>query len=324
MTTISVCIPVHNGAVYLGAALDSVLEQTATPFSTVVSDNASTDDTPSVIARYLEHDRISSSRSEAFLAQAESMNRALDLGDGEWLKPLCHDDLLEPDCVEQLAEALDGLPESVGLVGHAESHLFANGYLHRPRSWSGDVRVMKGRDLLRRLLDGTDVPQLPSLTTAIVRRSAWGLGERFDARYSHSDVFCWARLLMRCDYAYVDVPLTINRIHAAQVAVAARASQRTTHEQHEFWNAFVDEFGVALGLSRQAVVRARLRGAASAGSAAAIQILKGQPRAAAEALRGSPKRWWPVLPVLTARAYLMERTRIRELRTQVPLELIYP
>lgn len=324
MTTLSVCLPVHNGSAYLGAALDSVLDQTTTKFSIVVSDNSSTDATPAIVAGYVDRDeRISASRSDRFLAQAESINRALDLGDGEWLKPLCHDDLLERECVARLGEALESLPETVGLVGHAESHLFANGYLHRPAT-SGDLRIVTGRDLLRGMLDGAAVAQLPSLTTAVVRSSAWALGERFDSRYSHSDVFCWARLLMRCDYAYLDVPLTVNRIHAGQVAVAARATQRTTHEHHEFWNAFVDEFGVELGLSRQAVARARLRGAASAGSAAAIQILKGRPRAALASFRGSPARWWPLLPALTARAYLMERARIRELRTRVPVELIYP
>lgn len=325
MTALCVCVPVHNGGPYLGAALESVLGQTQPEFSVVISDNASTDDTPTLLADYVGRDgRIRTSRSDRFLVQPDSMSRALDMGDGEWLKPLCHDDLLEPDCVERLVDVVAGLPPSVGLVGHGESHLFANGYLHQPKGWSGTVRVLPGKEVIRTLLEGSSAAELPSLTTALVRRTAWEGSDRFDPHYSHSDAFCWARLLMRWDYAYVDRPLTVNRIHGAQVAVATRASQRTTREQHEFWNAFVDEFGPELGLSRRGLARARLRGAASAGSAAAIQILKGHPGAAAEALRGSPLRWWPLLPVLTARAYLMERSRIRDLRSRVPLELIYP
>jgi glycosyltransferase involved in cell wall biosynthesis len=325
VTTISVCIPVRNGGAYLAEALDSVLAQSADSFAVHLSDNASTDDTPAIVERYAaKDDRIHATRSDKFLAQADSINRALDGGEGDWLKPLCHDDLLEPACVERLQEVAAELPERVGLVGHGESHLFANGYVHRPHEAIGGVHVVPGHEMLRRLLDGSARHPLPSLTTALVRRSAWQASDHFDRKYSHSDTFCWARMLTAWDYAYVDIPLTVNRIHGRQVAVAARASHRSTREHDQFWNAFVDEFGEALRLSRPAALKARLRGAAAAGSAAAIQLLKGQPRGAVDALRGAPPKWWPFLPVLTARAYAAERSRIRELRTHVPVELIYP
>lgn len=325
MTSLSVCIPVRNGGAYLAEALDSVLAQAAESFTVHVSDNASTDDTPAIVERYAaKDDRIHASRSDEFLAQADSINRALDTGEGEWLKPLCHDDLLEPECVERLEEVAARLPATVGLIGHAESHLFANGYLHRPQGPTGEVSVVSGHEMLRRLLDGSARHPLPSLTTALVRRTAWRTCDHFDRRYSHSDTFCWARMLTAWDYAYVDTPLSVNRIHGRQVAAATRASHRSTREHDEFWNAFVDEFGGTLGLSRPAALRARLRGAANAGSAAAVQLLRRRPRAALDALRGSPVRWWPLLPVLTARAYAAERSRIRELRTHVPVDLIYP
>ncbi len=326
MTTLTVCIPVHNGADFLADALDSVLAQTATEFSVVVSDNASTDDTPAIIERYARKDRrIRASRTEEFLALADSLNRAVDLAATEWIKPLCHDDRLEPSCVEDLREIVAALPERVGLVGHGESHLYANGYLDRPSAIDGAaVRVAGGPDVLRRMLGGKERIVLPSFTTAAVRRRAWAASDHFDGRFAHADVFCWARMLTRWDYARTEMPLTVNRIHGRQVAVAARSSRRSTWEQHEFWNAFVDEFGEGLGLSRRTVVRTRLRGAAMAGTAAAIQLLKGEPRAAVRELGGSPSRWWPLLPLLTARGYLQERARIHDLRAHVPVELIYP
>lgn len=325
MTSIAVCIPVHNGAEFLAEALDSVLAQTATDFSIVVSDNASSDDTPAIIDQYRRADsRIVASRSDEFLAQADSINRALDLAETGWIKPLCADDRLEPFCIARLGQVLAPLPERVGLVRHGESHLYANGYLDRPSEVDEAVHIVEGPDLLRRLLGGGGPVVLPSLTTAVIRRTAWAKSDHLDRRFAHSDVFCWARLLTRWDYAHTGTPLTVNRIHGQQVAVAARISRRTTWEQHVFWNGFIDEFGGALGLSRRTMARTRLRGAAMAGTAAAIQLLKRRPGAAIRELSGSPTAWWPLLPVLTARGYLRERARIHDLRAHVPVDLIYP
>lgn len=330
MTAISVAIPVHNGADYLAAALDSVLAQTDATFTAVVSDNASSDDTPAIVAHYVARDaRLQASRSPSMLDQAGSINRAIDLAGGEWVKPLCHDDLLEPECLATLNQVVRDLPGHVGLVGHGETHLYANGYRDPPRGGgpravAPTVRVVAGPDVLRGLLGGSGTVGLPALTTTLIRRSAWETGDHFDPRYIHCDTFCWARMLTRWDYAFVDAPLSVNRIHGRQVAVEARATRRSTRDHDEFWNAFVDEFGRDLDLSRRAIARARLRGPAAAGTSAAVHLLKQDFRAALGEVRSSPVAWWPVLPVLTGRAYVKERRRIAGLRAHVPVELIYP
>ena len=73
---ISVALPVRNGANYIAAALDSILAQTMTEFELVISDNASTDTTPQIIADYCARDpRVKVSRSEQMLALGANMNR---------------------------------------------------------------------------------------------------------------------------------------------------------------------------------------------------------------------------------------------------------
>lgn len=59
---IGVVIPVHNGALHLAEALDSVLAQTLAPAAIVVVDDGSTDATPAVAARY--GDRITYCRQD--------------------------------------------------------------------------------------------------------------------------------------------------------------------------------------------------------------------------------------------------------------------
>ena len=58
MPRVSVIIPIYNGAATIERALKSVFEQTFTDFEIVVVDDGSTDDTPSVLARFADRIRI--------------------------------------------------------------------------------------------------------------------------------------------------------------------------------------------------------------------------------------------------------------------------
>jgi glycosyltransferase involved in cell wall biosynthesis len=90
-----VALPVRNGANYLAAALDSILAQTYRDFDLHVSDNASSDETPAILAAYAARDaRVKVSRTEALIPQQANMNRAMALADTPWVKLFCHDDLM--------------------------------------------------------------------------------------------------------------------------------------------------------------------------------------------------------------------------------------
>ena len=54
--TVSIGVPVYNGARFIGQMLDSLLAQTFTDFEIVVSDNASTDSTVDIVRRYAAND----------------------------------------------------------------------------------------------------------------------------------------------------------------------------------------------------------------------------------------------------------------------------
>ena len=67
MPRVSIGLPVYNGERYLKATLDSILAQTYTDFELIISDNASTDCTPSYlphICRAGSADQVSSQRAE--------------------------------------------------------------------------------------------------------------------------------------------------------------------------------------------------------------------------------------------------------------------
>src|SRR5215472_14442872 len=115
---ISIALPVFNGAIYLREALDSICSQTYSAFEVVISDNASTDETPAICREYSRRDtRIKVNRSERFLQQADNVNRAVELCSGEWIKLFCHDDLMRPECLARITQTISSCNPKVGLIG---------------------------------------------------------------------------------------------------------------------------------------------------------------------------------------------------------------
>lgn len=102
MPTVSVVMPVRNGALFVDAALASIVGQSRQPDEVVIVDDASTDDTAARVRRWadvlplvlLQHDRTmgcGSSRSHAITACA-----------GDLVAPLDADDVWLPEHLETL------------------------------------------------------------------------------------------------------------------------------------------------------------------------------------------------------------------------------
>ena len=323
---ISVALPVRNGANYLAAALDSILAQSFEDFELHVSDNASDDATPAILAEYAARDpRVKISRSAELIPQAANVNRAVRLSASPWVKLFCHDDLMREDCLAQIAEAIGQVAgTNTGLIGNGERHLFGNGYLAPALPEQGLLRLA-GRDAIaRKLWDVKRAVPFPALTTATVRRDAFEAAGGFDPRYLYFDLFCWLELLTRYDYAVVTAPLTTNRIHAAQVAVLARASLRELDDFRGYLPQFVKSHGVALGMGAKARLRLRLIPAALAARGMAGNLIAGRTSRALRTFAKAPAIYWPMLPLLVARAVCAERARLGKLADHVPPEFLYP
>jgi glycosyltransferase involved in cell wall biosynthesis len=111
---LSIGMPVHNGARFLAAAIDSLLTQTWGDFELIISDNASTDATPEICREYVARDaRVRYVRSDENHGAAWNFNRAFELGRGELFKWAAHDDLCAPEFLERCVSALDRHPEVI-------------------------------------------------------------------------------------------------------------------------------------------------------------------------------------------------------------------
>src|SRR5262245_52729040 len=93
MPEVSVVVPTYNSARYLGAAVESVLEQSDRDLEVLVIDDGSRDETPDVMARYGPPVRYLRQENQGVSA---ARNHGLELASGRYVAFLDADDTWLP------------------------------------------------------------------------------------------------------------------------------------------------------------------------------------------------------------------------------------
>jgi glycosyltransferase involved in cell wall biosynthesis len=111
---VSIGLPVYNGEPLLRAALESLRAQTYPHFELIISDNASTDATPSICREFAAADpRIHYHRSDANRGAALNFQRVLQLALGEFFMWAAHDDLWAPEFIAANLRPLRRRPDAI-------------------------------------------------------------------------------------------------------------------------------------------------------------------------------------------------------------------
>jgi len=111
---VSVGLPVYNGEKYLCQAIDSILRQDFEDFELIIADNASTDATESICARYAKQDaRVHYYRHAVNIGAAPNHNYLFGLARGKYFKWSAHDDECEPQFLRRCVEILEERSEVV-------------------------------------------------------------------------------------------------------------------------------------------------------------------------------------------------------------------
>ena len=132
---VSAITATYNGVQYLGSALESMLGQTFSDFEYIVVDDASTDQTPEILRGYAARDaRLVVLRNEVNRNPSVSLNRALQVAQGEYVAVLDHDDLAHPKRLALQVAYLDTHPE-IGVLGAQVTIVSAQGQPLRPLSF---------------------------------------------------------------------------------------------------------------------------------------------------------------------------------------------
>jgi glycosyltransferase involved in cell wall biosynthesis len=112
---ISVVMPTHNRADFLGKSIDSVLSQTYEDFEIIVIDNNSTDNTEEILKKYKDR-RIKYVRNNENRGAGGARNQGIGLAEGSYITFLDSDDQLLPTKFEKQLTKLHTLPNNCGLV----------------------------------------------------------------------------------------------------------------------------------------------------------------------------------------------------------------
>ncbi|WP_260465972.1 glycosyltransferase [Stutzerimonas stutzeri] len=104
---VSVVMPAYK-AVYLEEALESVLRQDYRPLELVICDDCRGDEVREVVERFaLRADfKVTYQHNEKRLNETRNLARCIQLSQGEYIKPLYDDDMLDAECIKSLLAAM--------------------------------------------------------------------------------------------------------------------------------------------------------------------------------------------------------------------------
>jgi glycosyltransferase involved in cell wall biosynthesis len=212
---ISVLIPCYRQARFLPEALDSVLRQDFHDFEVIASDDASTDNTYSVLQNYASRDiRIRIFHHPVNLGMVENWNFCLDQARGEAVKLMGGDDRLNrPDCFSRQWQRLQ--TPGVALAASArtiinESSIKIKSLVNLP---SG---VFSPDEIIPKILEHQD-NLIGEPVCCLFRRSDAVRGFS-DSIKQNTDIEMWLHLLTRGGLAYDSEPLVEFRRHLNQAS----------------------------------------------------------------------------------------------------------
>lgn len=142
---VSIITITFNRAKYVGEAVESVISQTFRDFEMIVVDDASTDDTPTIVAEYQKKDaRIRYLKNETNLNIPRSRNRGLKEAKGKYIAVLDSDDVwADPEKLKKQVDFLENNP-GYALIGGGAIVIDESG--REIRRWlnpSGDAEIRR-------------------------------------------------------------------------------------------------------------------------------------------------------------------------------------
>lgn len=226
---VSVCIPAFQAERHLQATLDSVLAQNYPNLEIVVVDNNSTDGTRSILEA-IDDSRLRVIRNATTLPIADNFNLAIRRSRGMFVKLVCADDTLEPECVTKQADVLFK-NANVALVAARTNFIDDDGeLLRRGKGLAGIVGRLSGEQLVRQMVRSGTNPVGPPVA-AMFRRVDFDRSGGFRGELPFTmDMELWTRLVRYFDFYGLPATLASFRIGTdSMTALTSGGSQLAQH-----------------------------------------------------------------------------------------------
>jgi glycosyltransferase involved in cell wall biosynthesis len=207
----TVLMPVHNGAEYLRASVESILGQTYRDFELLVVNDGSTDGTPELLAQFAADDpRVRVIGGTTRLGFSGALNLGLTQARGALIARMDADDIALPDRLAVQSDFLRTFPE-VGLCGgRVQAFGLRKGTFHCPPLTAEET-------LCYALFDNPFAHPTIMLRRELVNRH----GMQFDPAYCPSDDYeLWSRCVRLFPCTNINRVLLHYRVHARSMSEA--------------------------------------------------------------------------------------------------------
>lgn len=232
MSRVSVCVPLYNGAAFLGTLLDSLKAQTFQDFSVLIGNDVSTDNSVDIAQPYLADPRFRLLQYEKNAGFYANISRLIDEASGcEYFVLPGQDDFYAPEFLARHVAFLDAHPRAG--VAHSRSILvdenggrLAENFWY----WSRLREVMSGDDLLEAIMTH-DFVCLPS---GVIRRTAFREihGDFLKSNFTYTpDWATWLLLAARgWEFGYLADPDCFYRVHPGQLTQTLPSAKKLAEE----------------------------------------------------------------------------------------------
>lgn len=227
---VSLCVPAYQAERHIRRTIESLLAQRHDDFEVVVLDNNCTDGTAAVLNSF-DDNRIRVVRNDSTVPLVDNFNRAVAECRGDYVKLVCADDILHPECVAAQTAVLDSNPD-VALVGVQTDFVDDEGVLLRPgRGLRGVIGRHPADRVVRRIVrSGTNPIGAPA--AVMFRRADFLRAGGFrDELLFLADVELWVRLLHHGEF--YGIPRTLASFRFGSQTVSATMAVRSQLAQHK-------------------------------------------------------------------------------------------
>ena len=242
---VSICIPTFNGEAYLEECLHSAINQTYKNIEIIVSDDASKDGTLQII-----NEITSKTDIPIFIFKHQpngigaNWNNCIKNANGQYLKFLFQDDVLNEDCVARMMKMML-LNSNIGIV-YAKRHFiyqeetdaiveFKNVYGHLHNYWAdliveedivSGTKYLKDRNFLNAPKNKIGEPTSVLLDKNCLKKVGYfneDLKQALDCEF-------WSRLMPHYNIGFVDDYLSKFRLHKKQASVVNKSEKINENE----------------------------------------------------------------------------------------------
>lgn len=219
---VSICIPTYNSALFLEQTLNAIAAQTYKHIEVIISDNASTDETPDIIQPYCDRYGWTFYRNEVNIGAGNNFNKLLELANGEYIAIYHADDIYDPTIVEKSVQAFQQ-SDNIGLVGTMGFVIDSNNQIlhpyHLPATLESIKQPLDFDGVFHGIISSGQSGILFITPSVMVRKECYDkLGSfKIHGKYkSAGDYEMWLRIAKEHLTYIINEPLIRYRIHPGQ------------------------------------------------------------------------------------------------------------